>query len=211
MMSKRAAWLLCGALALALAWTGAVQAADRNGKFAVKGAGVGSCERFLRAKEGKTSEYFLFGGWLDGYISAQNQVRKDTFDLVAWENTDILAGYLEAFCRKNPDTLFYQAVGAMAAALVPQRIEAASKPIEMDHEGRRLSIYRETLRRVQQRLQQEGLYQGAIDGLYGPGTRKALLGFQQRKGIAETGVPDHLTLYRMLIRPIGQGEGAGAE
>jgi hypothetical protein len=205
-MLKQYCWLVFFVLAASTA-----HAADRNGKFAVKGPGIGSCERFVKAKEAKAQEYFLFGGWLDGYLTAQNQARKDTFDVVSWENTDVLAAYLEAFCRKNPDALFYRAVEAMVEALLPRRIKSESDLVKIEHGGQRTALYRETLRRVQRHLKDQGFYKGTVDGLYGPGTRKAILGFQRQEGIAESGIPDPLTLYHMLTRPLGRPHGARAK
>lgn len=42
-------------------------------------------------------------------------------------------------------------------------------------------------RRVQQGLRADGLYDGSIDGLVGPGTRRAIRAWQRRAGEAETG------------------------
>jgi len=47
---------------------------------------------------------------------------------------------------------------------------------------------------VQSALQQQGFYEGAIDGTYGPMTRRALLNFQRQNGLPESGQIDQDTL-----------------
>ncbi|MDB6078217.1 MAG: putative peptidoglycan binding protein [Akkermansiaceae bacterium] len=41
--------------------------------------------------------------------------------------------------------------------------------------------------RAQLRLRELGFYRGPIDGAFGPGSRRALVRFQQRRGLAVTG------------------------
>ena len=50
---------------------------------------------------------------------------------------------------------------------------------------------------VQTRLQQEGYYQGAVDGTMGPLTRQALADFQADHGLAVTAAVDEPTLATM--------------
>ncbi|MFL6536952.1 MAG: peptidoglycan-binding protein [Chthoniobacterales bacterium] len=47
---------------------------------------------------------------------------------------------------------------------------------------------------VQGALQQQGFYHGAVDGTYGPETRRALLNFQRQNGLPESGQIDQDTL-----------------
>jgi len=54
------------------------------------------------------------------------------------------------------------------------------------------------IREVQQQLQAQGLYRGAIDGQMGPETRAALSRFQRRNGLPQTAELDQNTMSRLL-------------
>jgi len=187
-------FLWCGVTGLALA-------ADKEGRAAIKGAGVGTCKQYLEAREKQTREYYLFGGWLDGYLSGQNQYLEDTFDIAPWQSTDILASFLAAYCDKNPDTRFYQAAFSMVQALREDRLRTTSRLIPVEYGGHKTLIYVEALRRVQRALQDQGMYKGALDGDYGPGTRAALQAYQTKEKIPVTGIPDQETLFHLFMKP----------
>jgi hypothetical protein len=174
-------------------------AADGEGRFAVRGAGLYDCARYVEAFEARSSTYFLFGGWLDGYLTALNEAQEDTFDLTAWENTDLLASMIEAHCRQNPDHNFFAVARVLSRELSKTRIRKAAPLVEIDDgEGGQIVLYRETVMRVQKALTAAGLYQGAIDGVYGDGSRGAMRAFQRALGADPTGAPDQGSLYRLL-------------
>jgi len=54
------------------------------------------------------------------------------------------------------------------------------------------------VRRIQARLRQIGWYFGDVTGSYGPSTRTAVLGFQGKRGIPQTGIVDRRTLVLLL-------------
>ena len=54
------------------------------------------------------------------------------------------------------------------------------------------------VRRIQARLRQIGWYFGDVTGTYGPSTRSAVLGFQGKRGIPQTGVVDRRTLTLLV-------------
>lgn len=54
---------------------------------------------------------------------------------------------------------------------------------------------RARLQAVQALLHADGLYDGALDGLYGPRMRTAIALFQQRNGLPSSGAPDPATLF----------------
>jgi len=56
----------------------ATYAADADGKFAVKGAGKRSCNDFVQAADEKSSDFLLYGGWLEGYLSHFNSNQENT-------------------------------------------------------------------------------------------------------------------------------------
>jgi hypothetical protein len=186
-------------LSLLSAWSGPGRAADSDGQFAALGAGTATCQRFLDAREARSDEYFLFGGWLEGYLSARNQTADDTFTLVPWQSVDVLAGFLAQHCRRNPDERFLNAVATMTAALHPQRLEQSSERVVVAVGLARQEFFRATLARLQLRLRQEGLYEGPAEGDFDQATAAAVQAFQSREGLQATGFPDQLTLYKLFF------------
>jgi peptidoglycan hydrolase-like protein with peptidoglycan-binding domain len=67
-------------------------------------------------------------------------------------------------------------------------------------------LSRTDIQNIQQKLQQNGLYRGRIDGLEGPGTDQALRAYQQQNGLPVTGTPDQQTLASLN----GTGAGVGS-
>ena len=68
----------------------------------------------------------------------------------------------------------------------------------------------ETVRAVQQKLNELGYSAGPADGLMGRGTRAAIIVFQQDRGLAATGVADQTLLFQLRQVPSGSARGAGA-
>lgn len=64
------------------------------------------------------------------------------------------------------------------------------------------------VRLVQQRLQDLGYYPGLVDGIYGTGTRNALINFQRNQGLTADGVAGPATLAALDIE---EGEAANLE
>lgn len=56
------------------------------------------------------------------------------------------------------------------------------------------------VREVQALLLGDGLYDGELDGRYGPRTRQALVRFQAAQGLPATGAPDPATLWLLELR-----------
>ncbi len=67
-------------------------------------------------------------------------------------------------------------------------------------------LSRADIRNIQQKLSQDGLYRGRIDGIEGPGTRQALRAYQQQSGLPVTGTPDQQTVSSLS----GSGAGVGS-
>ncbi len=178
--------------------TAGVWAADELGRFAVRNAGMVTCQSFVDEKVKKSAKFNLYMGWIDGYISAANQFTKDTYDLIPWGNTVFLAALLENHCKKNPEQRFYIAVNKLTGAMLQQRLKTQSKLIETSHKGKKSYIYRSTLQKVQEHLQNRDLYKGKVDGNFNTETRKSLESYQKSQNIAITGLPDQITLYKIF-------------
>jgi peptidoglycan hydrolase-like protein with peptidoglycan-binding domain len=63
------------------------------------------------------------------------------------------------------------------------------------------------VRQAQQQLRNQGLYNGAIDGIIGPETRQALHQFQQQNGLNQTARLDQPTMDK-LFGNAGAGQGS---
>ncbi len=180
---------------LAAAWT---HAADSSGRFAVKGAGAASCERYLTAIAEDRDELRLFIGWIDGYLSAVNELQEDTYDLASFESARLLAELLRVHCQANPGQAFRTAVALMTRALKPSRLPAYSEYVPAEHDGHAARVYATTLVRAQLKLAQAGYYKGDAHGQFDRATRRAFERFQKAREIPVTGVPDVGTLALLL-------------
>lgn len=178
----------------------AVSAADAGGTFAVKGAGMATCETFIAARARQTEAYGRFAGWAEGYLTAMNQLSRDTFDIAPWETTAILMFVANEQCSQRPQERFSVVLQRIVASLQDDRLRKNSPTMTLSSGDRSISIYEDTLRRAQAELAKQGFYSGGIDGKFGPRMQQAVERFQQSRNLTPTGMPDEVTLW-MLLRP----------
>ena len=174
------------------------QAADSGGQFSVEGIGGSTCESFVTAKSESSNAYYMFLGWLDGYMTGINQYAPETYDITPWQSQNLLAALFEKFCAKNPGANFFAVANKMIVELRDDRLRESSAPVIAKVGERSIGVYREILRRVQVLLKEGGHYKGGIDGLFGPNTRRALESYQKQVGSTVTGLPDQATLFKLL-------------
>lgn len=172
--------------------------ADKDGKFAIKGIGNSTCDNFIKLSEQDSLNKFLYIGWINGYLTAQNQHLNSTFDLTSWETIQTLGGYLRNYCKKNPGTSFYIAVASMIHGLHEKRIQAYSAVEKIGVGEQSILIYQETLVRIQKRLKELNLFNGSIDGKMNTHTKEAIKSFQKKQNLSVTGIPDQQTLHALL-------------
>ncbi len=192
--------VIAAAAALSFSLSGAmsVSAADKDGTFMVKGAGTSQCQDFVTAFEERGAEFISYGGWIEGYLSAMNRYEDGIYDLVAWQSTELLMAALVRFCRENPEIGFHDALNRLTVTLRENAITAKSDIVVAEHGEYATVLYEETVRRIQKRLTERGLYDADITGVYDDATRDALTRFQEEKGIEPSGLPDQVTLARLL-------------
>ncbi len=176
------------------------RAADTGGQFAVEGVGRSTCEGFITAKSESSDAYWMFLGWLDGYITGINQYLPETYDITPWQSQNLVAALIERFGETNPEANFFAVANGMIVELRDDRLRESSAPVVAKVGERSIGVYRETLRRAQVQLKEGGHYQGEVDGLFGPNTQRALESYQKRVGLTVTGLPDQATLLK-LLRP----------
>ena len=183
---------------LFLCFSASARASDEAQNFAVKGAGLASCSDYLQARQNNTSAFYQFGGWINGYLTGLNQLSPKTYDLAPWQASDLLAGVILRNCRENPQQRFVETVAAMVASLKDQRLLVKSPLVEARVGETRVRIYREQLRRVQEKLAESGLYQGERDGIFNNRTEDGLRAYQKASRLEETGLPDQATLLALF-------------
>lgn len=173
-------------------------AAAKNKNFALKGAGLLNCKMFIKEREQRSNVYYMIGGWLDGFISAHNKYAVDTYDITSFESSELLAKVIDNHCRSNPDDQLYTVINSIIIKLIPDRITYNSPKIEINVGERKTRLYRETVRRIQSELIQQGHFKGEIDGDFSEDTISALKSFQTSLKFESTGFPDQTTLWRLL-------------
>jgi Putative peptidoglycan binding domain len=195
LMKLRVLLLTSALIALA---PGHPRAADSSGHFAPRGVGLTTCEQFLQALEERQESILLAGGWLEGYMSAINQLMPNTFDIAPWQNTDTIFALVKTNCERNRDQRFFDIVIAMIRFLEENRLQEQSNRVLAEADDQRVIVYEEVMRDVQQRLIDKGLLQGNADGQFGAKTMAALQEFQKKENMPVTGLPDQMTLWRLL-------------
>ena len=186
------------------------QAADQQNRFAPKGAGAATCARYLEERKGLTRTYAEFGGWIDGFVSAYNLLRNDTYDILTWEDTTDLARLLANFCCARPDDRFASGLVILLSSMEKDRLRAAEPVVRAEGQAQTVILYRQTLARVQAKLATDGYFVGPPSGVFDKATEQAVAAYQRQNGLTVTGVPDRVTL-RNLMWPRRSAKGDGGE
>lgn len=185
--------------AVAVAAINAAKADDGTNQFAVEGPGLLACSEFTEARADKKSlEYQRFIGFVEGYMSAANRYEPNTFDLSPWHNAVAFDLIIQNHCSENPGEPIVAVLQKMVSALRPVRVAQFSKMVEVGAGKNRAVVYEAILRRAQAELRNRGFYSGEETGEYSPEMRDALLAYQKRTDLFETGVPDPATLWTLL-------------
>lgn len=189
-------------LAAVLLCTAPAHAVDVSGAHRTRGVGQFSCAQFIEAKASDATLYRTFGGWIDGFISAVNFYEERTFDIAPWQSTDVIAEGLAAYCAKNADLPFEEAVKRLIEDLSSQRLVEASKLLlveeRLNGKDIRLPVYTAIIERAQTRLKTLGYYEAEVTGAFDAPTRAALKRFQKRSSRPQTGLPDQVTLLLLF-------------
>ena len=174
-------------------------AQEETQQFAVEGAGMLTCERFIAARGDNASpDYQRMIGFVEGYLSAANLYEPNTFDLTPWHNAVALDMILEHHCAQYPEDRLVSVTQRMVVGFRPLRVARFSPLLEVGDGQNRAFVYETILRRAQAALQIRGLYSGPEDGQFTPALRQAFVAFQSEKGLSQTGVPDPATLWNLL-------------
>ncbi len=173
-------------------------AADGEGRFMVKGGGRASCQTFLTAQQARNPEFVSLAGWLDGYLTALNQSETATYDIAPWQGTELLLAAISSECRRDPAQSFHTAAFRITESLRGARLVESSELVTATVGEQSVVVYREVVKRIQQRLQLRGHYTGELGGDYDAATIEAMKAFQAAKKLPVTGLPDQVTLTNLL-------------
>ncbi len=186
--------LLTGLLLASLS----AQAHDQNGRFALKGAGMLGCKHFVQQLQDGSKEFYAYAGWIEGYLTGVNVYQKETFDIAPWQNTKVLALMVANYCKQHPQEAFGLAVRKLTQALLPYRLQERSTLVVARNGDKAMRIYKAVVRRAQEALRKEGFFKGKVTGEYDEATRQAVLAYQKKVGLQQTGLPDASTLMRLF-------------
>ena len=179
-----------------------VRAADEEGKFAAKGAGKRDCSNFVQTIEQRSTDYYMYGGWLEGYLSSYNAFQPNNYDATPWQTTELLLTLLKRHCDNNPEVKFLSAVNSLLKTFYPIRLEGENKLIKISVNGAETYFYEEILLRAKERLKILGYIDGDVVADYDEGDIQAFEKYQKDIGITITGVPDQNTLLSLFLKKV---------
>ena len=188
-------------LILAAGLAGPASAEAPDGQFAIKGAGLQTCGAFLDSAKARSEDLPLYAGWIDGYMTAQNQHLPETFDLVPWQTTGTLISLMQSVCAQGGrDMRFIDAVGGLVRTILPQRLTDVSEASGIDMGTSRTVVYNAVVQRVEEALAERELFEGTPDGTFDDATADALARFQRDAGVPVTRLPDQQTLFTLFLK-----------
>lgn len=189
-------------LCLALVFVASAQmsnAATQDGEYVIRGIGASQCSYLIEDYSRNTNKQLELTNWVAGYVTHINKTDELFFDAIPFENTKHFSALVSLVCKSQPTAQIQKVVEALFSHLEPYKPKKKSEFELVKSDTHRISIRSETVKEVQLLLAEHS-YLGAedIDGKFGPKTSKALLKFQDQEKLAVTGVPDTLTLVRLL-------------
>jgi hypothetical protein len=126
--------LACGFFSLGHA---PLQAADSEGRFAIRGIGGESCSAVTAAidaadEAGRIEIIGALSTWLGGYLTFANRMIDGRFDATPLaSDIDMLAVVVDR-CEKEPDLQFEAAAFDILGVLVPYGVETLSQLVELE-------------------------------------------------------------------------------
>ena len=194
---KKAVFLSIFAISSASFGTSAI-ADDADGNYAVRGSGAVKCQAFSDAAATGSDEASTYVRWIAGYLSGLNFHLDNTYDVSPFVLTSDVAIIVLGQCGNEPNSSVENMTNRVVQILSPYRETARSDLTTVEFEGQSVDIRQGVMLRLQLILSALGYYEGEADGLYGPGTRSALVAFQTAKDIPKTGIPDRVTVLQLI-------------
>ncbi len=176
-------------------------AADKDKNFAVKGLAAASCATFVEERKKLSQSYGEAMAWLTGFISAYNYLTPDTYDVAAWQGTEVLSSLLASHCMKHPEELFFFATNKLLNSIAEDRLRKISEIITISIGDYKLNMYKDMVFRIQAALKEKGhLKVRWATGGYHKSTIAAMKAFQAENKLRVTGIPDQLSLFLLFSK-----------
>jgi hypothetical protein len=194
--------ILRGCLFFCLVFSVAGNAADKQGRYSIHGAGLLECKVFVDERKKQSPAYMMMGGWMDGYITAVNKLEKSTFDITSFTTTELLSVLIAQHCATHPDDLLAPVLDAILIKLHADRVKTAS-PLAVVRVGEfQTQLYTKTLLDIQQRLVRKGFLEKEFKkepmGMWNESVQAALRKYQKSANLEPTGFPDQKTLWHLF-------------
>ncbi len=173
-------------------------AADKEGQYGVRGAGLTSCAVYEKERNLQSQVYFIIASWMDGYITGTNQWANDTYDILPFQTTELITSIISSHCKKNPADRIYPVLRDLIKKISQNRLSKKSEKIDVTVDERTTKLYVEIIIRLKTKLKQAGYYDGDINSTFDGETIEAMQKFQGSIDFKQTGFPDQLTLWRLL-------------
>ena len=178
-------------------------AATKEGAFSVRGIGAETCSTFTERLSGNGRQQALgeLASWIGGYLSSANRQTENAFEVMPISNNVAVAALAADICKNNTDALVDTVVTSLVDAFANDAMDGDS-PLMNFKSGKYSTVMRAALvESVQKKLVEKGYLEASdVDGKFGTGTSKAIGKFQKSNGLLVTGVPDPLTLMRLLAK-----------
>ncbi|MCP9482663.1 peptidoglycan-binding protein [Shimia sp. CNT1-13L.2] len=177
----------------------AANAGNQDGQFVIRGIGAQKCS-FLNEDfpENKTKQLEL-SNWVGGYVTYANKTQNGVFDHLPFQNTEQFSRLVAAICRTQAEAQVQSVMDSLITHFEPYHSAEKGSFEVVKSATHQVALRRETVMSVQALLASRGyLTKDDVDGAFGPKSSKAVADFQKAAGIKETGVPDTVTLYRLL-------------
>ena len=221
---------LCALIAVPLAVTIA-SAETPQGQFAIEGAGLATCTAFVEARKGRTEArtkaeiaksqldetnlagvdaYARFIGWVEGYLTATNRYVGDTYDMAPWQTPELYGVIIGEYCEKHLDERLFSVIQKIVISLTPDRLKEPSEMVTLRVRNRGFVMYTEVIRRTQDALKKQNLFQGEATGRWDQATQLSIANYQAAVGLQDTGMPDPLTLWLLFSPQTSQADAIAA-
>lgn len=201
MFPRRQFWfpalVAAAALSMTMLWTAPAHAVDAQGRYTVKGAGLATCGRFLELAKKGGREFYMFAGFVHGYLSAANALNPQTYDLVPWQSDKVMINSIVKVCAKHKEKRFGEILRRLVHSLTPQRLTEYSDLLKVPGDGV-APVYREVVFRMQTQLKARGHYTGEPSSQYDEATLAAMKVFQAQAQLPVTGHADQVTIQRLF-------------
>lgn len=122
-------------------WMPTMQAADVDGRYAIKGVGANQCTTYTKHRKNDANEVYMYLGWLQGWLSKHNQLAANTFDLASWQHSGTLLAALDHYCEQQPHHAIVIASEALLTAMQPERLTHQSLLVTAQTNGKSVRLY----------------------------------------------------------------------